>query len=146
MPIGETLPERCIRCNEPAVMDAPRRFTWHHPGWYLLLLLAILIYVVVALIVRKNVRLAVGLCSEHRRRRRQQRWLSLGLLAAGVAGFVLCLKFDAPVLGWFAGLSFVAALLTALRANRSLSPTRIDDESARFRGCGEAFLDSLPQE
>ena len=59
---GCTLPDRCIKCNEPAEHPLQsRRFYWHHPALYLLVLVDLLIYLVVAVIVvRRSTRRLAG--------------------------------------------------------------------------------------
>ena len=75
------LPDRCIHCNQPAGgFKLKRTVYWHNPALYLLIVISALIYVIVALIVRKSVRLEVGLCQRHRSRRR----LGLALLFVGL--------------------------------------------------------------
>ena len=63
-------PDRCVICNCPAEGFRLKRTAYWHPGWvYLLILISIVIYAVVALIVRKSVRLEYGLCPKHKARR-----------------------------------------------------------------------------
>lgn len=144
VPAGASLPERCIKCNAPALMDKPRSFTWHSPGWYLLLFVAIIVYVVVAMVVRRKVKLAVGLCDVHRKRRRNLTMSALGALLLGGGAFVGAIKLDNGLFGALAVAALLAAVILALLASGTLSPARIDDSEARFKGCGKAFLDSLP--
>jgi hypothetical protein len=144
VPAGAGLPERCIKCNEPAIMERPRTFTWHSPGWYLLILLTPLLYIIVGLIVRKKVTLAPGLCPAHRRRRSLLNWTGFGMFMLGIACFYAAVQIEHEPLGWAGALVLIAAVVTAVFAGRSLTPVRIDEGEARFRGAGEAFLDSLP--
>ncbi len=54
-------PGRCIKCNEAADPPPVRyKLTWHHPGWYVLVFVYLLIYLVVALLVRKRAQIYVG--------------------------------------------------------------------------------------
>ncbi len=145
VPAGEVLPHRCIKCNAPAVMDKPRTFTWHSSRWYLLILLAVLVYVLVGLLVRKKVKLQVGLCEAHRQRRRTLNYTGLGLFLFGGAALFAGIHFENEPMGWIGGLSLLASVIVALVAGSTLSPSRIDATEARFSGCGKAFLDSLPQ-
>ena len=48
------LPARCYKCNH-AASGAPmqRKLYWHHPAWYLLLILRFLPYLLVAFFIRK---------------------------------------------------------------------------------------------
>jgi hypothetical protein len=145
VPAGASLPERCIKCNKPATMDKPRSFSWHSPGWYLLLLLAVLIYIVVGMTVRRKVKIAIGLCEVHRRRRRALNWTAIASLLVACAAFFGAAKLDVDALGWIGVLALLVTVIVALVASSSLSPVGIDDSGARFRGCGKAFLDSLPE-
>src|SRR4051794_37594891 len=64
------LPDRCLKCNLPAHgWRLKRNLSWHPQGWYLLILLHVLVYVIAALIVRKKATIMVPLCECHRRRR-----------------------------------------------------------------------------
>ena len=143
VPAGAGLPERCITCNAPAIMDKPRTFTWHSSGWYLLILLTPLLYIIVGLIVRKKVTLAPGLCPAHRRRRSLLNWSGFGMFVLGSASLYVAIQIEHEPLGWFGALTLIASVITALYAARSLTPVHIDNVEARFRGAGAPFLDSL---
>ena len=144
VPAGAALPARCVKCNAPALLDRPRAFSWHHPGWYLLIVLAILVYIIVGMIVRKKVWLAIGLCAHHRSQRRILNLTGVGMFLFGAAAIYGALAFDLAPLGWAGLVALLVALVAALCATSTLSVVRIDEQEARFRGCGAAFLDSLP--
>ncbi len=68
---GTPLPDRCVKCNAPADGQRLKRvFSWHHPAVFALALAALVVYVVVALVVRQSITLQVGVCHEHLARRR----------------------------------------------------------------------------
>jgi hypothetical protein len=144
VPTGAALPARCVKCNAPALLDRPRAFSWHHPGWYLLIVLAVLVYIIVGLIVRKKVWLAIGLCEHHRSQRRMLNLTAVGMFLLGAAALYCAFAFDLTPLGWAGLVALVVALVAALWATSTLSVARIDEQEARFRGCSAAFLDSLP--
>ncbi len=146
VPVGRGLPERCIKCNAPAEMDKPRTFVWHHPGWYLFILVAVLAYLIVGLMVRRKATIAVGLCEQHWRRRRRLQLFAGGCLVASVASIALVLQWQQhPALGAIGLLLLLVSLALALLAGKTLTPTHIDKTEARFKGCGASFLDSLPE-
>jgi len=116
---------------------------WHSPGCYLLVSGAMPLYVIVAMLVRRKVKLAVGLCEAHRQRRRPLNFTGLGLLLFGGAALFCGIHFEFEPINWVGGLSLLAALIVALVAGRTLTPARIDTGEARFRGCVKAFLESL---
>jgi len=59
------LPDRCIKCNEPAERKLKRKLSWHHPAIYLLVFGGALFYVLLAIVMRKTATIEVGLCENH---------------------------------------------------------------------------------
>ncbi len=142
------LPPMCVKCGQPA-MEKPivKTFSWHHPGFYLLILVGVLIYVIVALIVRKTIRVAVPLCAQHKQRRSVWVTLAWVLPLIGIAdGFVLPRLFDLDP-GWI-GLIVVVCVLTGLIiwavASNPIRPQSIDNFSAEFSGFCDPFLEQFP--
>ena len=137
-----SLPPRCVRCNEPAEEPTKnRKVYWHSPWLYLLILFNLIIYAIVAAIVRKKAVVAPGLCSAHKKRRR----IGITIIwVAVVAGFAV--MFAGPA-GIFAGVLavLVALIVSTTSMIRILRPRRIDERYVRLTGCGSEFLDSMPQ-
>lgn len=145
--MGAEMPHRCVKCNEPA--DPPtkaRKVYWHHPGLYLLLLINALIYVIVAIAVRKKAFVSAGLCKEHKSRRR----IAMTLSWTGALGGIVLMYFGADssfgIWGMIAGLVVIlASIVGGLIFGRTVYARKIDKTYVRLKGCGIAFLDSLPQ-
>jgi len=143
MQVDALLPCRCVKCNEPAEVPMKgRTYYWHPPGWYLLILLGVLIYAIVALCVRKKAVVAAGLCSRHRAARSRNiliAWLSfLGAIALFIWGRHI--EYSALI-----GLGLILfSLILGVGFTRILAPTHMDGEVLTFTGCGEAFLRELP--
>jgi hypothetical protein len=58
---GATFPQRCVKCNEPSEQPHKmRKVYWHHPAVYLLLLGYAILYIIVALIVRRTAEVNPG--------------------------------------------------------------------------------------
>jgi hypothetical protein len=144
--IGAEMPHRCVKCNGPA--DQPtkaRKVYWHHPGLYLLLLFNVIIYAIVAAILRKKAFVSAGLCREHKKRRR------LALISAwsgSLSGIVLMFFGMGSRWGAWGALLGVLLILGSviggLIFGRIVHAKRIDASYVRLKGCGIAFLDSLP--
>lgn len=146
------LPQYCVKCNAPADgFYGQRKLYWYHPALALLILLNLLIFAIVAMILRKKATLMVGLCRRHHKRRL---WLIATTWFFVLAGIVIMI--GGPVEGmelreeWLvmAGLLgglvlLIAALVAGLMA-RVLVPTKIDDRYAWFKGCGNEFLSQFP--
>ena len=121
VPTGASLPHRCVKCNAPARMDQPRTYRWHSAGF----------------------EFAIGLCDAHRKRRLGMHLAVKALLATGFLCLVGAIAAQRVEMANIAGLSLLVGLiLKPLTA--TLTPERLDAAEARFRGCGKAFLDSLP--
>ena len=146
MDVDAALPHRCVKCNGPAETPMKRQtLYWHHPAIYLLLLFWIVIYVIVAVVARKTLRLEVGLCEEHRLARRNALTIGLiGLFGSIPAAFGLA-QLDQRGLALLVGFGgFLASVIYLLVRARILYAKRIDADEARIGGCGEEFLSSLP--
>lgn len=105
-----TLPDRCLKCNQPADGKRVRQtFRWHSPVYYLLVLAGLLIYFVVALIVRQNATVEYGLCQRHFSQRRMFQISSWSLLALSVIGFIAAVGVGEGWLALFGLLALVAA-------------------------------------
>jgi hypothetical protein len=139
------LPERCVKCNAYTNGRLKRKFTWHHPAIYILLLVAWLVYLIVAMIVRKRATLEVGLCDEHRAKRRTYIWLTLALVLGGLAGFVLAINMNDGTPAIIGFLLLITALVFGIIATRVTYPTKIDDRFVWLKGVNADYLDQFPQ-
>jgi hypothetical protein len=143
VPFGADVPERCVKCDAPAELEKERSYAWHHPGWYLTFFIGPLIYIIVALIARKRARLAVGLCEQHRQRRRNLVWAGWGALAIGILSIFLSVNDVGG--GLFALVACTGILLSLILyfCARLLYATKITEDAIHLGGCSEAFLNGL---
>ncbi len=142
---GGDFPDRCIKCNAPSV--APKRrvsLSWHSPWLYLLILLQIIVYAIVALIVRKTAKVHVGLCEQHQKRVLWSRVIGWGGLVVECALGYAAIATGRSELGLLALALLLPWLIAFIVVGRLLLPQRIDDRYVRLKGCGPAFLASLP--
>jgi hypothetical protein len=148
-----SLPKHCVRCGAPADgAYRQRKFYWHEPLLFLLILAGILIYAIVALIVRKGATIEVGLCAMHQRRRTMGilvGWiLGIGGFVAMIGGIILAEEMDldmlAPIAVLGAFVFWIVGAIIGTRAARILTPTKIDAQYAWFKHVDPRFLDLLP--
>jgi len=146
LPKDARFPHRCIKCNAPSV--APMRrcsLTWHSPWLYLLIFLAVLLYAIVAMIVRKRAVVHVGLCERHQKRVLWGRIIGWGGLAVELLLVGASLALVEPGYA-LAALALLAPwMIATIVVNRLVLPQRIDDRYVRLKGCGPDFLRSLPE-
>ncbi len=147
LPRHAALPPRCVKCN--GEVDEPTRqrtLYWHHAGVYALLLVNLLIYAIVAAIVRKKAVIAPGLCAEHKRKRRDAIltcWV--GILLAFATPFVFGSDEYFGLVLLFSVVLFIAVIVYAMVRGRIVYARKIDEDEVRLGGCGRGFLDSLPE-
>ena len=140
------MPDRCVKCNAPANgFRLKRQLFWHHPAIYVLVLISVLIYAIVALIVRKKAMLHIGLCAAHRTQRKRTIagcWLGallgLGALIAGIGGADW-------VIGLVGAVVLLAALIVGAVRGGVVSAAKIDKNIVRVKGVCPDFLASLPE-
>src|ERR1035438_1465832 len=55
VPSGSHLPELCVKCGAPASgKPLTKTFSWHSAGYYFLIFIGLIVYVIVALVVQKK--------------------------------------------------------------------------------------------
>ena len=139
------LPNRCIKCNAPADELVKRKLTWHHPALYLLILSSLLIYAVVAMIVRKTATINVGLCEEHLSSRRRNILITWVLGFASVASIVgAALLEDNTFLLLGIALIFACAIYGIVTL-RVVVPSKIDNYFVWLKGIDTNYLQQFPE-
>ena len=142
---GAILPARCVKCNADVQESLKRgRFYWHHPALFALVLLNVLIYVVVAMIVRRHADVTYGLCPFHRRRRSQGVFIGVGGILLSIGLLFVGIASSQSTLSLVAMPALLVSIVVSVVKGRTLMPVRIDKAGAQLKGCGEAFLASLP--
>lgn len=138
------LPDRCVKCNAFTNGRLRRKFAWHHPAIYILLLVAWLIYLIVAMIVKKRATIDLGLCDDHRAKRRTYIWITWLLALGGVAGFVLAILANDGTPALIGFLLLLTAIVFGVITTRVTYPSKIDDRFVWLKGVNAEYLDQLP--
>jgi hypothetical protein len=143
---GATLPPYCIRCNEPTHGKVlKRKLSWHHPAIYLIILVALLIYFVVAMVLRKNATVEIGLCEKHLALRRRNIWITWLLCLFGVLGFMMAVVAEESAYMLLSLAFFLGAIIWGVVAVRVVSPAKIDDKFVWLKGVNEDYLNRFPE-
>jgi hypothetical protein len=150
VPKGAPLPPYCVKCGQSVTGEPFKKtFFWHNPWLFLLVLVNLLVYAIVAMIIRKRADLGIPLCDEHRQRRRNlliATWvLALGFIPGGILVGSLIHDSDTGVgVGALAGFLMLIAAFVTGGLSAVLRPKEITDFSATFSGACEQFLALLP--
>lgn len=140
------LPDICFKCGDPACTRIKRKLQWHHPAFYLFILLNLLIYAIVAMCVSKKAEVEVPLCAKHKARRK----MVIGIGWAGVGVLVLSIVIGVAISPKGGGLIplgflvFVACLVCVGIINTAGRSARISDKLVWLKGAGPTFLAALP--
>lgn len=151
-----TLPPFCVKTNQPAKKEISRTFYWHPGVVYLLILLHLFIYIVAALVVRKNHKLTVPLSAEAAAKRSSRILLGwvLALLGIGVVvfGFFIILsgQSNSPYIPIGVALivaGFVTLIVGAVLGSRAaniLAAKKITEHATWFKGADPAYVRRFP--
>lgn len=142
---GTELPDRCLKCNAPAGGYRLRRNLSWHPPWVYILGLSPIIYIIVALLIRKTAKVGGGLCEAHRKTRRRvilTAWVLI-LAGLGLAVFAGNRNLHGGVMA-FGLIGALVVLIWAVLSTRVLDPARITKQAVWLKGVCPAFLDEQP--
>lgn len=143
-----TFPDRCVKCNAP--VDGRRmrlQLSYYPPIVAIGIFLGPIPLLLMAWLARKDMTVNVGVCDDHRQRRRDGR----SRVFLGVAISVL-LIFVGVVVRSAGGLAILFGLIVLVgtwmygrRAMRIVWPKRIDKRFAWLQGVSPEFLAELPE-
>ncbi len=147
--LGSPLPPNCVKCGRPTQEVMNKTFWWHNPVLYLIILISPVIYVIVALIVRKNCKLNVPICEEHRSSYQTKRRVGGILMLASIPLWIAIAAIghgsdDAVGIGALVFVMTLVAGLIVFGVASLIKPSNMDEQTATFKGAGEAFLQVLP--
>ncbi|HZQ91360.1 MAG TPA: hypothetical protein VFA60_06180 [Terriglobales bacterium] len=146
VPQGATLPNFCVKCGAPGTKPLDKNFFWHNKWLFLLILISPIIYIIVALIVRKKMHLVVPLCDQHSAARKRNIWIGVAMLAVwlplGITGSAI--GGDIEPAAWLLGMAlFVAGIIVISMSAAVLRPTYIDPVYGKFTGASQEFRSRL---
>lgn len=150
------LPPTCVKCNRPEAKRIRKDVYWHEQWLYLTILAGVLVYAILALVLRKKATYSCGLCEEHARRRSINILVTWLIVGAGVVSLFLGFTGVSGAWGshledtlvWFIPLGFLLLVVGALYSVFTLpvlKPKRVDEHYAHYVGCDDTFLRQFPE-
>jgi hypothetical protein len=140
------LPDSCVRCTAPANgYKLKRQLSWHPPAYFLLVLISPLIYIIVAMCIRKKAIVHVGLCDAHRA---QRKWFIVGswisvLLGIGLIGGAI--GAESGMMGLAGAVLLLAGIIAGSVKAPVVSAAKIENGWLWVNGTGQSFLSNLPE-
>jgi hypothetical protein len=147
------LGDGCVKCGAPSDGWRWNKTLWWHEPWLFVLIFfpGILIYAIVALILRKSAKVSCGLCPVHRKKRNNGIMIAWAIALVGVLSLVGGIMISSQKNGDWGVLLVIGGIVVALIAAvvgssvaRVLVPKKIDNNYAWYGGAGEPFLQTLP--
>jgi hypothetical protein len=155
------LPGVCARCGQPTRYYKTKNFSWYPPWIGITILIALPVFLILALVMTKRMTVGVPLCDKHK-----YHWgvrlaiILLGLLAViliGVGALVLGGMISdsdkdtgATIMGLGmagAGVLFLVWLITVVVVqSTAIRPTEITDTSITLTGLSDAFVEAVESE
>ncbi|QIF03547.1 DUF4339 domain-containing protein [Roseimicrobium sp. ORNL1] len=142
------LPEACLKCGAPPVKQVKKALSWHHPALYLIIFVGLLIYLILALCLRKTATIFVPLCAECNGRRKRNGLISFLGFAGALVAFIVAgatLEGDASTAAVLAGVGLLLFSLIWMASTQLVLAKKINETHAWVKKAGSPFLDRLPQ-
>jgi hypothetical protein len=143
------LPDRCVKSNRPTRRRLKRQLNWHSAWVYLSLVLCGLIpYIMIALALRKQATVHIGLSDQWFAKRRRAMAVGWLLACIGIAPIFLALaSTDGPVNGYIILGGLILPLVGAIYGvlgSRMVKARYITNEHVWMAGVHPDFLAELP--
>lgn len=146
------LPDRCLKTNEPTLTRFRQKLFWHHPAIYLLILVHVIIYVILANVLGHRATVEIGVVPERISWRRKVIAIAwLGILGS-IAAFIGSFQFDPDAAtgifltlllgGIFGALAFA---IFGVVCSPIVRAKRIDHHYIWMKGVCPAYLNLLPE-
>jgi hypothetical protein len=140
------LPDRCVKTDRPADGEwADIRLQWHHPALYLVLLVNLIAYFIVAYFVSTRVIVRVGITTPVLASARRARQLTWALPLAGIALCMVAATASLPLLLWPGGALIVVSIPVFFLRGRLIWATRIEHGYVWIAGVHPDYLARLPE-
>jgi hypothetical protein len=154
------LPRVCMKCGADATTVKRRQFSWYPPWVWLLILLSIWPFIIVALILTKRQSVEIPFCDQHKNHFLVRVLAGLGGLAVvlllGAVGFavvtsmapkrnnddysgLVCVAWSALFLVYLCVMAFIGSLTT-------IRPTRITERDITLTNVSPEFVRALEEE
>ncbi len=137
-----TLPDICIKCGEHAGgVRLRRKLRWHSPYYYLLLLVNLIVYIIVASVASKRAIIDFPICSKHLESRKKAMLISWTVTGTGFLLMFLT-KYSPAFLFFgllilFIGLVFIAITSTVVKVKK------MDDNYVWLKGVNKTLLEQF---
>lgn len=140
-----SLPDRCIKCNEPTHNKLKRNLRWHQPWLYILIIVGVLFYAILAMVLSKTATINVGLCETHAAARKRDIIIAWALVLLSFVTFFLAIANEAMGFMLVGVVLFLGGIIYGAVRTRVVAPQKIDDQYVWLTGINATYLDQFPE-
>lgn len=142
------LPDRCVKCNAPThEVYILRKLSWMHQGWFALVLLGLLgwiIFAILSLTIRKKATVNIGICEQHLSKRKTMITIGWAVAILGVLTFIMAIAGEA-VWALFLGIvMFLTGVIIAGMATAIVAVAKMDDNYIWLTRVNQDYLANFP--
>jgi hypothetical protein len=138
------LPNRCVKCNAPAMKLLRRTVEWYPRYIILIFLLIRIVGLILYFCLRKRVTVYIGLCEDHVNKRRFGVLAGCVTMLIGLVWFFGALMNESFGFGFLGLLVFLAGIIVMVTVWRTVTATKIQEPYVWVKGVNKDFLNSLP--
>jgi hypothetical protein len=144
VPRNFDLPPVCVFTGRTEnLVPVKRQLSWHHPAVYFALLANIIIYLILAIVLRKVSTHTYYIEMEERSRRRRWHLINWGILLAGFGLIVAAGVADMPALLLGTLACIVATIVFYFLKVRLLYAQKVTDTEAELRGIAPEAMEKI---
>lgn len=144
VPVDYVFPKICLKTGATENLVAKsKRVHWHPSAVYLVLLLNVLIYAIVAMVMRKKSTHGFCLCEEANRSHRNWTLCTWGLFLGGLAFLFIGLGLDRPALCALFPIGLIGSIITGFAKVRLFYPVKIDQTHVHLRGIAPRIMEQI---
>lgn len=138
-----SLPHYCVDCGAEVDEMGERRdktLNWIPPWTYIFILIGILIFVLVALVTQKKVKIEYSLCAEHSARFKTRRLVNGSVWILCILLIVGAIALQNAAMAVLIPIVAIAGIVTLIRAGERLKVVHVKNGEATLKGASPQFL------
>ena len=138
------LPNRCVKCNAPAMKLLKRTVEWYPRYVILVFILIRIVGLILYFCTRKRVTVHIGLCEDHINKRRFGVLAGCVVLLVGFISFFGALGNENFGIVFLGLLLILAGMIVMVTVWRTVTAKKIEEPYVWVKGVHRDFLDTLP--
>jgi hypothetical protein len=142
------LPDRCIKCNAPTQgFYLSRKISWMHPGWFALVLLGLLgwvIFAILSMTLKKRAVVSMGICEQHLSSRRTNMIMGWAVSILGLVFMIMAFSTGKAGVVFLGFVMLIGGACIASMAANIITVAKMDDQYIWMTRVSKDYLAGFP--